>query len=216
MADETVELIGGGGGGGGATTVVQSFELGSFEFDCALEEAHESSISITDNPMESGASATDHSYVNPVVCSVHGRMLTYDPVNGGGSDSRPTEAYDYLVYMQKTREPLTIISNIKQYQNMLLQSIQLVKNEEDGAIFTMTFREIIISDSETVEGLVVKPPSANGGEKKETKPDGSKKDGKASNQSKKPDAKGKTQPKAEEPKKDKSAAKGIGDIIRGL
>lgn len=56
-----------------------SFSVGSFVFDCTVEEAHESVLTVTQNAMESGALMSDHSYLEPKTYAVRGIMVSYKP-----------------------------------------------------------------------------------------------------------------------------------------
>lgn len=58
-----------------------SFSVGSFVFDCTVEEAHESFLTVTENAMESGALMSDHSYLEPKSYAVRGIMVSYTPFN---------------------------------------------------------------------------------------------------------------------------------------
>ena len=58
-----------------------SFSVGSFVFDCTVEEAHESVLTVTENAMESGALMSDHSYLEPKSYAVRGIMVSYTPFN---------------------------------------------------------------------------------------------------------------------------------------
>ena len=61
------------------TTTVASFSVGSFTLDCQLEESHESNLMVTENPMESGALSSDHSYLEPKRYGVRGIIVNYEP-----------------------------------------------------------------------------------------------------------------------------------------
>lgn len=61
------------------TTTVASFSVGTFTLDCQLEESHESNLTVTENPMESGALSSDHSYLEPKRYGVRGVVVSYEP-----------------------------------------------------------------------------------------------------------------------------------------
>lgn len=61
------------------STVMTGFSVGTFVFDCALEESHESRLTISENPLESGALVADHSYLEPKTYSVRGLVVSYKP-----------------------------------------------------------------------------------------------------------------------------------------
>lgn len=264
----------------GDKTTVTAFSVGTFSFDCQLEENHESTLTVTDNAMESGALMSDHSYLEPRRFSVRGVMVSYEPFNivqdyapktysyisslpnvGGivakteqavavinryagkalnalstiqdivrpiapwlpdslgwlGDESekidRVAQAYDDLLSIQKSGELLTVSSGLKTYNNMALIGVVGGKNTDDGAEFTLVFREVHISETRTVQGLVVNLPQRSATTTATTKPDGDKKTGRAADQSAKPKAKGKTQPQKATPKK--SALKSLAEMMGG-
>lgn len=55
------------------------FKVGSFEFDAQLSGSHEATKRVTENPIESGAKVTDHSYLDPKQYTVSGMMTSYEP-----------------------------------------------------------------------------------------------------------------------------------------
>ena len=61
------------------TTTIASFSVGTFTLDCQLEESHESNLVTTENPMESGALSSDHSYLEPKRYAVRGIVVSYEP-----------------------------------------------------------------------------------------------------------------------------------------
>lgn len=63
------------------TTTIASFSVGTFTLDCQLEESHESNLVTTENPMESGALSSDHSYLEPKRYAVRGIVVSYEPFN---------------------------------------------------------------------------------------------------------------------------------------
>lgn len=76
-------------------TTVASFSVGTFTLDCQLEESHESNLVTTENPMESGAKSSDHSYLEPKRYAVRGILVSYEPFNVV-RDVVGTQRYDYV------------------------------------------------------------------------------------------------------------------------
>lgn len=63
------------------TTSVTAFSVGTFTLDCQLEESHESRLTKTSNPIESGALIADHSYLENKRYAVRGIVISYEPFN---------------------------------------------------------------------------------------------------------------------------------------
>lgn len=181
-----------GGGGSDATEIY--FNYLGFSLDCHEAEAHESDVSVTENPIEGGAVSTDHATVQPKAISVSGFVLDYNPSGGGGD--RMADLYGELVSLQEAREPATVKTRLKEYNNMMLVSVVGGVSIEGKLDLVLRFREIEIVDTQTVSGLVVKPPSnaQKKPEAKDTKPEGAKKADKPAEQASTAKNKGKTQP----------------------
>ena len=187
-----IDLLGGGDSGG--TEIY--FNYMGFSLDCHEAEAHESEVSVTENPIEGGAVSTDHATIQPKAISVSGFVLDYNPSGGGGD--RMADLYSELVSLQEAREPATVKTRLKEYNNMILTSVVGGVSIEGKLDLVLRFREIEIVDTQTVGGLVIKPPSSSqkSPEAKDTKPEGTNKAEKPAQQSSAPKNKGKTQPQA--------------------
>lgn len=263
------------------TTVVSGFSVGSFVFDCQLEESHESRLTVSENALESGAIVADHSYLEPKTYSVQGLVVSYNPpsqlarnissdlrliktlpfLNGivgqteqaiarvsrlagqvsgalttaanvanrfgiqlpnsinSLSDStqdtltRQQRAYQDLLYIQANGQFLSITSGLKSYSNVLLTGVVANKGIDDAVTIALEFREQFITETRTVQGLVVNVPARQAAPT--SKPDGDKKTGRAKDQAAKPKSKGTVQPVQQSGNR-KSVARSIGDVIRGL
>lgn len=131
--------------------------------------------------------------------------------NTGTPLSRQSQAYNELLNIQRNRELLEVTSGLRTYPNMQLLRVQAVEGPDDAVQFVLEFKEITIVETRTVQGLVVNVPVQATAT---TKPDGSKKTGRAAQQAAKPKSKGTTQPVQQKPQ-NKSLARSIGDLIRG-
>jgi len=124
--------------------------------------------------------------------------------------TRQQKAYDDFLTIQANGEFLTISTGLRQYTNMLLTRVVAVQDVDDALQVQLEFREVFITETRTVQGLVVQVPETTTPSKPEAK-----KTGRAKDQAAKPKSKGTTQP-TQQPKSNKSVARSIGDIIRGL
>ncbi|QXF35251.1 hypothetical protein CE143_20305 [Photorhabdus luminescens] len=61
------------------TASVITRSVGEFQFDCVTIESHESSLRITENPIESGAAIADHAVLEPKEITITGIMVGYEP-----------------------------------------------------------------------------------------------------------------------------------------
>lgn len=56
-----------------------SREIGSFTLDVTTVEMHDSTLTLTENPIESGANTADHAILNPRTITIVGTMVGYEP-----------------------------------------------------------------------------------------------------------------------------------------
>lgn len=99
-----------------ATVVTRS--IGEFELDAVTVEGHESSMRLTENPVESGADIADHAILEPKEITVTGVMVGYEPPqhfkNMLGND---------LAFMDEYPIPMEIRASTRQAEAMYNQII---------------------------------------------------------------------------------------------
>lgn len=99
-----------------ATVVTRS--IGEFELDAVTVEGHESSMRLTENPVESGADIADHAILEPKEITVTGIMVGYEPPqhfkNMLGND---------LSFMDEYPMPMEIRASTRQAEAMYNQIV---------------------------------------------------------------------------------------------
>lgn len=129
--------------------------LGGLVFDATFKEDHEVSSTVTDNPIETGVSVSDHMYQNPTKytlnaavsnAAVHGEDTFVSNV------SRVAEAYKQLRALKDAAEPFDIQTGLTLYNNMVCLSIKVTQDKDTSQVldFTAELREVIIVSTETV------------------------------------------------------------------
>lgn len=230
---------------------VSNSSIGEIRLDVTQSEEHESDLTITENPIESGAKVVDHAYLNPKTITISGTMVDHSHVSASeilgsvlpirgitdfldvvpipgvtkaigvathaiakaqtavsmvrqvgdaiadvkelapwipdfgisdllGSDggSRVQKCYSDLITSQKNGEPITIKTQLKTYENMLIQKVAVSQDKVGSAIFTISAREIFI-----VENVYTKGKTSGANSKATDKtPSGKVKSGRAKNQ----------------------------------
>lgn len=73
-------------------------------------------------------------------------------VNSLFSD-RIADAYEKLLAIQRSGEPVILQTNAKQYNNMVLSSVGLTQQKNTYGEFSLTFREIFIVETQIASGL---------------------------------------------------------------
>lgn len=131
--------------------------------DASIQESHVLEADITSNPVEDGAEITDHASIKPKRLTITG-FITDTPVkyfsgiqetitNVSGSDSRSKTALDNLELLFKTKQPFTVVTGLKSYDNMLFSRIEIPRDRNTGKAlrFTAELKEIQLAKFRTTE-----------------------------------------------------------------
>ena len=116
------------------TAFAFSSAIGPVPINCVISEKHESSLDITEIPIETGARATDHAVVTP-------KKLTLTIANDGAAAT-----YNALVRFQESRVPFSVVSGLRVYGNMLIRQIDAERDATFSRVLraTVDLQEIII------------------------------------------------------------------------
>ncbi len=133
--------------------------------DVVITEKHSDNLEITEHPVERPTSAgagfiADHAYRRP------SEVVMEIGFSGGGTlldlldTSRiglslgisPRETYQKLLDLQRSRKPFSVTTGKKLYENMLIKVLDVTtdKTSENVLMATLTLRELIISETQTV------------------------------------------------------------------
>ncbi len=112
--------------------------IGGIYPQIVVEEQHTDMLHITDFPVESGASISDHAFKMPETISITaGTSATQEDIN---------TLYQKLLKLQEDREPFEIITGKRRYKDMLVEvlSVQTDKAKENVLWFSATCKRIRI------------------------------------------------------------------------
>jgi len=141
------------------------FRKGNFieeiELDIIVNESAQTNSTITSNPIENGADVNDHIIINPMTFSITGIVSnTKVSILGGlntlesfASDSTPSaDAWEDLLELQTSRTPFTLITNLKAYDNVVIENLSESQDKDtsNSLHFTANLREIIFVGSEVL------------------------------------------------------------------
>lgn len=136
--------------------------IGSVTIDASVSETHSDTSDVTENPVEQGAKITDHVQIKPKQLTIQG-VISDTPINFAfvdnvagaintvksylGGTTRSIDAYNRLVDIQRKRDPITVITGLRVYSNMILQNISVNRTATTGKAvhFTAELREIRIA-----------------------------------------------------------------------
>lgn len=131
--------------------------IGGYFFDGIININHTRELEITENPVETGASIVDHSYVKPatimmdvLMSDVHRSIY---PGQFDGAKSRSLAAWDVLNKIQSSRIPCSVFTPLGLYNNMLVSSIEATEDASTVHALSakVTLREIPIARVKTVK-----------------------------------------------------------------
>ena len=127
--------------------------------DVTIEEKHKDELNITEHPTETGASISDHAYMEPPELSMKvgwsesaGKLNGYVGNSFMGGTLSLIIVYELLQLLQKTKVPLIVMSGKRLYTNMLIKSLSCTtdKTTEHVLMIDITFKKVIrVSTSET-------------------------------------------------------------------
>lgn len=111
-----------------------------------IEEDHEDTLTITDHPVEQGASITDHAFKNPAQLTINCLWSNTQASLLDLSESYSQTIYQQLLSLQSGRTLITIVTGKRLYPNMLIESIstQTTKNSAYSLPVQLQCREIIL------------------------------------------------------------------------
>lgn len=104
-------------------TMIVSPTFGNFVFDAVFSTDHSANLTVTQHPVQSGASISDHAYMEPDGVSIEIGMTDVASDTASAGTSRSVNAYTQLRAIMEQREPVTLITRLKTYQNMIITSM---------------------------------------------------------------------------------------------
>lgn len=120
------------------------------EIDIVSSEVIELPSETTDNPIESGSEITDHIINRPVilrmVCQIGGSNLM-------NWTDRKIEGYEALKKLRDDKQPVTVVSGLETFSNMLINNISIDRNLQNASVlqFQIEFKQAKIVSSQRVD-----------------------------------------------------------------
>lgn len=137
-----------------------STALGDFIFDAYFNINHDSSLAITEHPIQTGANVSDHAYMeaNKVTFDI-GMSDVMEDISDSkftkftNGSSRSVNAYEILRKLQSQRLPIKAITKLWTYNNMLIENIAAKEDKTTtyGLRATVTLKEIFVVSVTTVK-----------------------------------------------------------------
>lgn len=143
----------------------QSRKIGVLIPDVVISEKHSDALEITEHPVEKTTSAgtgsvSDHAYRRPseVVMEVGfaggGTLLDFADTSALGLSFglSPSETYEKILDIQRSRVPFSVVTGKRVYSNMLIRAIEVTtdKTSENVLMAALTLREVIITQTQKI------------------------------------------------------------------
>jgi len=132
--------------------------IGSLTVDATLSENHTYSSTVPQYPVDSGYSISDDIIQNPIILRINGIVSSASPT-GDVSIYRADDALQSMLDIYNNREPITIVTSVRTYENMAMTNLDIPRDSNSGEsfFFNATFQQIILSDVEVVTIEKVRP-----------------------------------------------------------
>jgi hypothetical protein len=137
-----------------------------YVFDAVYRVMHSRRLRMTEHPVQSGASISDHAFVMPAKVSLEiGMSDAMDAFVAGvftSNVSKSVSAYQMLVALQQGRQPLTLSTRLDTYTNMLIESIDAPDTKETrfGLKATIVLSQIF-TGTVTTQSVSARPQTSD-------------------------------------------------------
>lgn len=125
-------------------------QIQDLQIDIVSSEVIELPSETTDNPIESGSEVTDHIINRPImlrmVCQIGGSTLL-------NFTDRKLEGYEALKKLRDDKQPVTVVSGLETFSNMLINNITIDRNLQNASVlqFQIEFKQAKIVSSQRVD-----------------------------------------------------------------
>ncbi len=135
--------------------------LGTLELDASVAEEHTAANEITSHPVERGSNVADHIRPLPETISIEG-IVSNTPIRADevaragevprGSPGRAEAAFATLMELRDKGVLLTVVTKLRTYENMAIESLRIPRNARvgDALTFTVQLRRVRLAQLQTV------------------------------------------------------------------
>jgi hypothetical protein len=121
--------------------------MGTVFPDVTLAENHTDTSVATQHPVQGGSPISDHYYDNPAVLEVRGGYSD----SSGGYPGYVNDMYQAILEQRATREPFTVSTGLRQYDNMLFGQIAVTRDADTDNVlmFSAALTQVTITATGT-------------------------------------------------------------------
>jgi hypothetical protein len=145
-------------------------------FDAVISEAHVSELQVTENPIESGVSISDHCFMRPLKVTIQAavsdiKMPSASTLYDGSPSGRVRQAFAMLQDKQSSLasnpniiDAFTVVTGLKTYYHMVVTSLTATQDAQTSSLlaFTAELSEIITVKTAAAAYTEPKPVAAGG------------------------------------------------------
>lgn len=127
--------------------------IGGLFFDAVISVSTEHTATITSHPVQLGANISDHMYLEPISITMEIAMsdamdsMVYGQWKGGYTKS--VSAYRMLCDLQARRIPITVLTRLNQYPDMVIESISV--NDDYKSLYglraTVSLKQVFVAEA---------------------------------------------------------------------
>lgn len=141
-------------------------DFGNIDLDANLQETHDWSNDVTQNPVENGSDITDHVIENPDRITIRGfisdsplrgivgnTVAIINALSGEQSGQRTKETFDLLEKLSKLKLPVIVTTKYKIYTDMIMTNVSIPRDRStgEGLEFVAEFISIRTVGTQTVD-----------------------------------------------------------------
>lgn len=129
--------------------------IGGLFFDAVISVSTEHTATITSHPVQLGANISDHMYLEPISITMEIAMsdamdsMVYGQWIGGYTKS--VSAYRMLCDLQARRIPITVLTRLNKYPDMVIESISV--NDDYKSLYglraTVSLKQVFVAEATT-------------------------------------------------------------------
>jgi hypothetical protein len=137
-------------------------QIGDIKIQVVVNEQTTDTLTVTKQPVQQGASITDHAYLEPTAFA-HTIYFSNNSFTGGTALSK---IYEQLRELQASAEPFTIVTPKRIYKDMLMTSLGMTtdKQTENCLAIHAAYQQVILVPvlATTVPRIKQKNPASTG------------------------------------------------------
>lgn len=150
-----------------ASWVLVKTNIGGWFFDAILQATPQSTLTITQHPVQMGSTVSDYAFLQPRTLSLTIGMsdvaTSFIPGQFADGPSRSVQAYQVLYQLQQLAIPVQVYTRLGLYQNMLVQNLTAQEDYTTvhGLRATVDLQELLVATVQVVK-ISSNPAVTNG------------------------------------------------------